>query len=88
MAPAYKMIIGGAGDGAIRSYKNNNGDLIWASKGHTESVLCLVVSELWESIISASNDGTMMAWGIKDGKRKVGSAGTILTLFGFPGFGV
>ncbi len=66
-APAYKLVIGGAGDGAIRSYKSNTGDLVWVCNSHTERVSCLVVSERWEYVVSASSDGTMSACNIKSG---------------------
>jgi WD40 repeat protein len=68
------MVIGGAGDGVIRSYKNVSGDVMWASKGHSESVTCLVVCEYWENVVSASSDGTMMAWGIRNGALQVAQA--------------
>ncbi len=65
-----KLIIGGAGDGAVRSYKSNNGDLVWVCNAHTEQTLCLVVSELWELVVSGSSDGSMVATHIRGGTQE------------------
>ena len=61
------MVICGAGDGAVRSYKSNTGDMLWVANVHTEKVTCLVVSEMWELVVSASSDGSLAGTSIKGG---------------------
>ena len=41
--------------------------MVWVANQHTERVTCLVVSEYWEVVVSASSDGTMAACNIKSG---------------------
>lgn len=66
-SPVYKIIYGGAGDGAVRAYKIPTGETLWTALGHTENVNCLVASEYLEFVISGSADGSVRAWDIRNG---------------------
>jgi WD40 repeat protein len=63
----FKLLYGGAGDGGLRAYKQNSGETQWTALGHTEAVLCLCCSELWESVITGSSDGELRSWGMRAG---------------------
>lgn len=63
----YKILYGGAGDGAVRAYKIPTGETLWTALGHTENVNCLVASEYLELVISGSADGSLRSWDIRNG---------------------
>lgn len=63
----YKILFGGAADGAVRAYKIPTGETLWTALGHTENVNALIASEFLEFVISASADGSMRAWDIRNG---------------------
>ena len=63
------MLVGGAGDGAVRGYRSNTGELMWTSNLHSEATTGLVVSELWEQIVSASSNGSLIACQIRGGVK-------------------
>ncbi|HRI65650.1 MAG TPA: pentapeptide repeat-containing protein, partial [Polyangium sp.] len=66
--PGGELLAAGFGDGTVRLFDAQSGDLLRVLAGHTNTVSCVVFSANGQTIASGSHDNTLRLWHVNSGR--------------------
>jgi len=67
-APDGNSILSGSGDGTLKLWNTNTGEIIRTFQGHTVNVYSVAFAPDGNTALSGSNDNTLKLWNVKTGE--------------------